>query len=137
MCDRRRVSVWAFAVVLAACAARAPGPQPIAWDREPCTGCHMIIGERGFAAQVLDADGRARSFDDPGCLFTWLDKGGQAREIWLHHLHEDRWLRAPAVAFVRGQRSPMGSGLGAVDPGTAGAVSYADARRALGAGGAP
>jgi copper chaperone NosL len=116
-------------VLLAACASRAPGPQPIAWDREPCGHCRMLVGERPYAAQAIGEDGRAVSFDDAGCLFAWLDAGGRAREIWLRHNAEERWLRAPAVAFVTTERSPMGYRLGAVDPGAPSAFGWEEARQ--------
>lgn len=124
----RRRSAAIAALLVLACTGAKGGPQPIAWDREPCGSCRMLISEPGFAAQVIQADGRALSFDDPGCLLSWLGAGGEAREIWLHHVREERWLRAPAVAFIKVARSPMGHNLGAVDPGTPGATSW-DAHR--------
>jgi copper chaperone NosL len=116
-------------LLVAACGARTAGPQPIAWDREPCGHCRMLVGDKAYAAQAIGSDGRATSFDDPGCLLAWLGEGRQAKELWLHHLREDRWLRAPAVAFVVTERSPMGYRLGAVDPGTPSALAWDEARR--------
>ena len=136
MRDRRRAAATilaALASLLGACGARSEGPQTIAWDREPCGHCRMLVGEKQYAAQAIGLDGRAVTFDDPGCLFTWLDQGGEAKTIWLHHLREERWLRAPSVAFVETERSPMGYRLGAVDPGTAGALGWDDARRQVAA----
>ncbi len=127
MRDLRLAFVLVLALV-AACGTPAGGPQPVAWDREPCGHCRMLVGERSFAAQAIGTDGRAIAFDDPGCLMTWLDQGNQPRELWLHHLREARWLRAPAVGFVEAERSPMGYLLGAVDPGTAGALTWDEAR---------
>jgi copper chaperone NosL len=117
----------------AACAAPAGGPRPIAWDREPCGHCRMLVGERPFAAQAIRPDGRAVSFDDPGCLLVWRSAGNEARGLWFHHVSEERWLRAPDVAFVATLRSPMGYRLGAVDPATPGAVGLEEAARRIAA----
>jgi hypothetical protein len=91
------------------------GPEPIAWDREACAHCRMLIGEPGFAAQLQTRDGQVLSFDDPGCLFEHLgDEVAGVHAIWFHHADEDRWLRAEETGFRRVARSPMGFGLAAV-----------------------
>jgi len=103
-------------------------PEPIAWDREACSHCHMHVGEPGFAAQAIDADGRVRNFDDPGCLLAWRAARAARGEpalarVWFHHATERVWLPLERVAFVRVARSPMGSGLAAVAAGTPGALT--------------
>lgn len=107
-------------------------PQPIVWDREACAHCHMHIGEPAFAAQAVAADGRVYDFDDPGCLLAWSAARAargepRAARAWFHHVREDRWLATDAVAFIRVPRSPMGSGLGAVDRSTPGALGIDEA----------
>jgi copper chaperone NosL len=135
---------WALILVAAACAlafalhraAQAPdAPQPIAWDREACAQCKMLIGEAGFAAQIVDEDGRALDFDDPGCLLRYLATHEvRIHRVWFHELHGDRWLGAAEVGFVDVARSPMGYGLGAVAGGTPGAVGYDAAAARVGRG---
>lgn len=106
-----------LALFLLACAARAGGPRPIAWDREACAHCHMLVGDPRTAAQIDLGDGEALSFDDPGCLFAYLEAHHpQGATLWFHHRSQERWLRGDAVAFVDG-RTPMGYGKVAVDPG--------------------
>jgi copper chaperone NosL len=107
-------------------AAEAPDrPQPIAWDHEACAQCKMLIGEAGFAAQIVDEDGRAFDFDDPGCLLAYLATHTvRSHRVWFHDLTGDRWLGAGEVGFVEVPRSPMGYGLGAVAAGVPGALSY-------------
>jgi len=116
----------AAAALLAACGPAA-GPEPIAWDQEPCTHCRMLISDPAFAAQLRAEDGSVASFDDPGCL---LARQGErrAREIWFHHLREERWIPGDRVAFEPVPRTPMGYGLGAVDAGTEGALDLEAAR---------
>lgn len=106
------------------------GPLPIVWDKAACSTCSMHVGEPGFAAQVVTKDGRCQAFDDPGCLFLYLDERADAPHgIWFHHAHEDRWIAADAVAFVEASPTPMGFGLAAVDKGTQGAMELDVARR--------
>ena len=40
------------ATVLAGCSRSADGPGKIAWDRDVCVRCSMVISERSFAAQI-------------------------------------------------------------------------------------
>jgi copper chaperone NosL len=114
------------------------GPQPIVWDREPCTHCRMLISEPRFAAQLEAEDGSSASFDDPGCLLAHVAALEPAdRTLWFHHLREDRWISGDRVAFEAVAHTPMGYGLGAVDAGTPAALSIeaAKARVAQRAGG--
>jgi hypothetical protein len=119
----------ALAAVVAVCASeRIPDePQPIVWDRQACSHCHMHVGEPGFAAQAIDADGRVYVFDDPGCLLAWSAARAPAARTWFHHMTEDRWIPIDRVAFVRVPRSPMGYRLAAVDAGTPGALTVIEA----------
>ncbi|MEB2346960.1 MAG: hypothetical protein OZ948_19785 [Deltaproteobacteria bacterium] len=121
----------ALLLLLAACGP-PEGPQPIAWDREPCAHCRMLISEPGFAAQLQLRDGSVESFDDPGCLFARLDaRPGHVHALWFHHLREDRWLPGDGVAFVRVAPTPMDFGFGAVDPGTPGSFPLEAVRAEL------
>jgi hypothetical protein len=104
------------------------GPQPVAWDRESCAQCRMLVSEPAYAAQIVQPD-RALHFDDPGCLFEYLGAGAPTGELWFHHAKEDRWIAGAAVGFLPGAHTPMGFGLAAVEAGTPGAISLAEARR--------
>jgi copper chaperone NosL len=123
--DRRRWILGALGLAAAAAlvttlvvrSQRPPeGPQPIVWDAEACTHCHMLIGEPGFAAQLSTDDGRVLDFDDPGCLLRYLaDERPHVHALYFHHATEDRWIPGAEVAFRRVASSPMGWGLAAVD----------------------
>jgi copper chaperone NosL len=128
---RAAVSVGLAAAALAC--TPADGPQPIAWDREPCAHCRMLIGDPAFAAQLQTDEGVVASFDDPGCLLSAEASYPGARALWFHHLREDRWIAGDRVAFVRVPRTPMGFGLGAVEAGAPDSVSLAEARAAVAA----
>jgi copper chaperone NosL len=109
-------------------------PVPIAWDREACAHCHMLIGNPAFAGQIQTTDGRVLDFDDPGCLMAYeVEQHPDEHAVWLHEVYGERWLPIGRVAFVPVPSSPMGYDLGAVEVGTPGAISLDEARaRALG-----
>ena len=133
--NRARFARIALCVAVFACVADE-GPAPIAWDREPCAHCHMLISEPRFAAQLETEQGEIRSFDDPGCLLSELDaRTPSVRRLWFHHVREDRWLDGAHVAFADAGETPMGYGLGAVDANTPGAISFDEARARVGARG--
>jgi hypothetical protein len=92
------------------------GPLPVAWDQQPCAHCQMHVGDPGFAVQLQLADGD-----------VVYEHQVDAHATYFHHRHDDRWLPRSAVAFVWEATSPMGGGLAAVDPGTAGALDYGQA----------
>lgn len=106
------------------------GPVEIVWDKAACASCGMHVGEPAFAAQLTGKDGRTCAFDDPGCLFLYVEEHRpEVHAIWFHHWREPRWIAADGVAFAPVEVTPMGFGLGAVDAGTAGAVDLDAARR--------
>jgi copper chaperone NosL len=119
--------VRSLALLLLVACTTTSGPQPIAWDREPCAHCRMLISDPHFAAQALDGAGHAWSFDDPGCLFVWLAGHPAPAALWFHARDGERWLPAERAAFVPAQ-SPMGWGFAVVD---ASAVASAAAPGAL------
>lgn len=104
--------------------------QPIAWDREPCAHCRMLIGEPRHAAQWIGDDGTVASFDDPGCALRYLGTHPTYHRLWFHAADGDRWLSADEVAFLATkEQTPMGSGLLAVPRGTSGAITFGEALR--------
>ncbi len=124
---------------LAACS-RGPGTGPveIAWDRDVCEHCRMVISDRAHAAEIRGGPGnRVYRFDDLGCALSWLRERGwdaQAVEIWVadsRHPHDIRWLDARTAHYLPGQTTPMDYGLGAVPGAPPGGLDFAGARRAI------
>ena len=119
------IALWAIV------GSRTPpaGPVLVAWDRQPCAHCAMHLGEPAFAVQLHTADGDVLFFDDPGCYFTYVAAHlTVVHATWFHDLREDRWLPESAIGLLPVATSPMGWGLGAVEAGTAGALSVHAAR---------
>lgn len=104
------------------------GVQPIAWDRETCAQCHMHIGDPRYAAQLQTRSEGVLNFDDPGCLFRYLQAHQVAvREAYFHHHEQDRWLTRSEVGFVPVEHTPMGYGLAATTA-ASGALTLEQAR---------
>ena len=95
------------------------GAVPVVWDSEVCAHCKMHVGDPRFAAQLQTSGGDVLNFDDPGCLFDYLD----ANELSVHALYfrnhlGDGWLSQSEVAFLPAEDTPMGYGIRAVPSGT-------------------
>ena len=118
----------AFVGLVVRSQARPDGPVPIVFDKEACAHCHMQIGDSHLAAQAQLQDGSVLNFDDPGCLLVWLEQAREEpRAIWLRAYREDRWLSRASTAFIEVGETPMGFGLGAVEQGTPGGISWEEA----------
>lgn len=120
-----------IAIVIAVARFQRPprGPVEIAWDHERCAHCQMLVGVPAFAAQIQTRDGRVLNFDDPGCLIMFeAEHNPDEHAVWFHEVRGDRWLARERTAFVTAPGSPMGYDLGAVEVGTPGAISFAEAR---------
>lgn len=106
------------------------GPVDIVWDKAACAACGMHVGEPAFAAQATTTDGRTHAFDDPGCLFLWIEEQHpQLRSVWFRHHDEARWIARDRVGFVVADKTPMGFGLAAVDATAPGTIDHDEAKR--------
>ncbi|MFY9341735.1 MAG: hypothetical protein WAT39_04555 [Planctomycetota bacterium] len=124
------IVVGAIAWSVLASAKLPDGPAELVWDKAACAACGMHVGEPAFAAQATTKDGRVHAFDDPGCLFVWLDEQKpDLHSVYFRHHREDRWLARGAVGFVAVTPTPMGFGVAAVDGTAAGAIDFDECRR--------
>ena len=129
----------ALGAVLAGCS-REPltGPAEIKWDRDTCERCSMVISERPYAVQIRDPMKKVHKFDDFGCAVVWKEHqtfSDAESEFWAVDARAEpagsQWLDARKAAYLGGKHSPMGYGFAAVAAGTAEALSYAEARKAV------
>jgi copper chaperone NosL len=117
---RRRPWLAALAAVvlglaLFRLAAPPSGPVEPAWDRVACAHCRMLVSDPAFAAQLHDAAGEVRFFDDPGCLLLFrAEAPDPSARAWFHDSRGERWLAEAEVGFVRVDETPMAHGLAAV-----------------------
>lgn len=125
------VFTGAVAIVAVQAGGLSEGPVELVWDKDACAFCRMHVGEPAFAAQLQTEDDRVLAFDDPGCLFEYVEKEHPGvHAVYFRHVDEERWIPADAVAFrrVSPTLTPMGYGLGAVDLGEPGAIDLETAR---------
>lgn len=112
---------WLPATALLAVACGTPAPRPVAWGRDICDRCHMVITDPRFAAELVTAHGKVYTFDDIGGLVLWyrdsgLEAGGVAG-VWVYDSRTPEvMLSADSAVFVRSPviHTPMASGLVAV-----------------------
>ncbi len=112
---------WSAAVALVAAACVSPAPRPIAWGRDMCDRCHMVITDPRFAAELVTAHGKVYTFDDIGGLVLWYRDSGldmaAVAGVWVYDSRTpDAMLPADSAMFVRSPviHTPMASGLAAV-----------------------
>ncbi len=114
------------------------GPIEIAWDRDTCEYCRMVISDRAYATQIRDSSSNKNyKFDDLGCALNWLHEqgwGDKATEIWVadhRQSHEVKWLEAQTAQFVLDQTTPMDYGFGAVSEVVPGSIDFLTAQREI------
>lgn len=118
----------------------AKGPEAIAWERDACEHCRMIISERQFPAELRGgAKKRLYKFDDVGCAVHWAKKQGWAEadiaEFWVMNYDDGKtWLEARQAQFLVNVRSPMNYNFAAVAAARDGTLPYADMVARLAAG---
>ena len=120
------VAAVAAALLLGACA--AGGPEPIAYGRDACDYCRMVISDARYGAELVTAKGKVRRFDSIECLAAYylqVRAEGQVRSLWVTDFARPGTLVPAADAqYVRaaGPGSPMGMGLTALGPQADGAA---------------
>jgi len=113
------VLLFTFAVLLGACAQQSSEPQPpnIAYGRDMCDACGMIISEAKFAAATVLSDGKTLKFDDAGEMFTYHAKHPelQVRVWFVHDYNTQNWINGQSAFYVVAKdiKSPMGTGVAA------------------------
>ncbi len=103
-------------LLLAGCGGQpaAAGPPEIAFGRDTCSRCGMIISDQRFAAALTADEKEAVLFDDAGeMLMTVAGDGAGTWRAWTQDRNEGGWLDAKSSVFVRGdaQLTPMGTGI--------------------------
>lgn len=106
------------------------GPVPIAYGRDTCARCRMIISRPGFAGELRDRKGVLTKYDDVGCLLeAMLAERGEMPEAWVEDHASGALVPLLGAALVRVEpaRTPMGHGIVAfADAGAANAFTKAE-----------
>lgn len=112
------VTVAALCALFAAgCGAR--GPVPFQWGEDACRFCKMILAEKGFAAQRINAKGKVFKYDSIECLLADLKanppQAGERLYVSDRSRPDAPLAEAGTVHYLRGGSlaSPMGQSLAA------------------------
>lgn len=111
--------IFTFSFLVSACASPPSEPQPpnIAYGRDQCDACGMIISEAKFAAATVTAEGKTFKFDDVGEMFTYHAKHTelQVRVWFVHDYNSQNWIPGSSAFYVMSKdiKSPMGTGVAA------------------------
>lgn len=105
------------AAALAATGCLQGGPIPIEWGIDACHHCKMALIQKGFAAQRINAKGKAYKFDAIECLLDDLRArpAGAGEAFYVSDLSRPESMLLPAseAIYLKGGsiRSPMGGAL--------------------------
>jgi copper chaperone NosL len=119
------VFVAAAAVVLAVAALRPPaarGPEEIAYGRDVCGRCRMILSRPGFAGEIRDRNGVLVKYDDIGCMLeAMLGHRGEIPEAWVEDHRSGRLVPLLRATLVRSPSAatPMDHGIVAFEDASA------------------
>lgn len=106
-------------LLLAGCSAAPAGPRPreVRAEVDACDYCHMRVDDARMAAQLVEAGGRVRMFDEPGCLLAWMEAhpgAAAAGAAFVADAATGAWVPAAEALWVHpGARTEMGFDLAA------------------------
>jgi len=116
-------------LISTACTNETTGHIEIAWDRDTCEKCQMLISDRHFAVQVRSPKNKVFLFDDLGCALHWLNaQSWQAQELWVMDFQNQTWLNAHMAHYVAHQKTPMDYGFGATAQATKNSLDFETAK---------
>ncbi len=122
----RRSALLAL-VALVACRQTDAPTEPV-WGKEPCAHCKMLVGDKRYAAQLVDESGEHRFFDDIGCMVLFMEGRKPAERVWVRESASGTWVDARTARYVQGARTPMDFGFEARADG---AVAFEAVRTAV------
>lgn len=100
------------------------------WGKQECGHCRMVLSEKRYAAQYIEASGKVHFYDDIGCAVAHAHQEGfDVNKIWVRPHPQTPWALASASTFQGGLTTPMNSGFGAVSEG--GSLQFVDVLKKL------
>jgi copper chaperone NosL len=130
-----RLAIVMFALLAAACSAKASGPPEIVVDRTACSHCGLFVSEPAYAAAYQAAGNEPRVFDDIGCMLKALRRETASPvTVWLQDAAGAGWIDSGTANFVASPRiaTPMSGGvLAYADPAAAEQAAAAHGGRVM------
>ncbi|MBE7529801.1 MAG: hypothetical protein HND44_15345 [Chloroflexi bacterium] len=114
-------------LTLASCSGNnLDAPPEIAYGRDICAECGMIISEPRFAASYTTKTGDVRLFESiEDMLMYHIEHQEDVHLFWVHDYHTEKWVRGDEAVYVLSEAivTPMGGGVvAAVDKAAADAL---------------
>lgn len=112
-----RLVAVALLAILTAC---TRGPSPIAYGRDDCAYCRMVISDPRYGAELVTAKGKVHRFDSIECMASYYRQAagrGTVHSLWVsNYAKPGTFIRAETAHYLRmpSVASPMGKGLVAV-----------------------
>jgi copper chaperone NosL len=98
------------------------GPEPIAFGKDQCHSCKMMISNRSFGAELVTAKGKVYKFDDTHCIVSFMQSGKikktEIASIFLVDYAQKEKLIDAGKAFLLQSdkiRGPMGGAVAAFE----------------------
>ena len=97
--------IWLIGLLLLfliGCSAGGPTDEPpeIAYGRDVCDACSMIIDEARFAASYVTTTGEVRKFESIEDMFSYHhDHEEEVHIFWVHDYESEEWVRADKAFF--------------------------------------
>lgn len=91
-------------------------PVEIEYGQDICETCTMIISEKEYSAQYIYTNGKARRFDDIGCMIHYLNDNKLESDIATFfvrdYIHKN-WINSKNAHFFHSDKitTPMGHGI--------------------------
>lgn len=96
------------------------GPQPIAFGKEACYFCKMVISDKRFGAELITKKQKIYKFDDAHCIASFLKSNylsnEQIAEVYLvDYAQNGQLIQAEQSFLLKSEelRSPMGGNVAA------------------------
>lgn len=95
-------------------------PHTVHYDRDMCSECKMVISDRNYAVQIVDAqNNKAYMFDDIGCALVWSRANTKEWPITPYIYVADqlstKFINARTAFWTKGHRTPMEFGFAAFE----------------------
>ena len=109
-----------LALIITSMSSCSTGPEPIAYGKDGCHSCKMIMMDNRFGTEIVTKKGKIYKFDDINCMQRFLQSEAVHKNDVAHMLVTDfsnpgSLIDVHAAVFVHSSeiKSPMGSNIAA------------------------